>query len=270
MIATQASIDGIGCASITDRGRVRERNEDKVLIQAWPDAEALFVVLADGMGGKEGGRVASAIIVDEFRKLLDHPLSSSRVELFGALHRCFYEAERSLKYHASLTFSLRSMGATVIAAVIEPDSLLFLYAGDCRLYHFHANEPPFITKDHSLVATLVEARRLKPEDARSHPDRSIVTSAICAAPGSQLQVDPPWNEVLGGGPAFRPLCPGDRLLFSTDGLHGEVVPGTIESLAADRNRDVESVAESCIQAALSAGGNDNVTVIVADIGDKQR
>ena len=267
MSGTQVSIPGICCASKTDRGSMRERNEDKLLIQAWPDAKALFVVLADGMGGKEGGHVASAIIVDEFRKLLDHPLPSTRVDLFDSLLRRFYEAERALKYRASLTFSLRSMGATAIAAVIQPDSLLFLYAGDCRLYHFHAEEPPFISKDHSLVAALVEARRLKPEDARFHPDRSVVTSAICASPGSQLQVDPPWDEVLGGGPAFRALCPGDRLLFSTDGLHGEVPPGTVESLAADHTLDSESVAESCIHAALTAGGSDNVTVIVADIGD---
>ena len=142
MNATQFSIPGICCASLTDRGRIRVRNEDNLLIQPWPNARALLAVLADGMGGKDGGEVTSAIIVEQFRKLIDDPFPSTRVELFDSLRLRFYESERALKYRASLTFSLRSMGATTIAAVIQPDSLLFLYAGDCRLYHFHTGKPP--------------------------------------------------------------------------------------------------------------------------------
>ena len=94
----------------------------------------------------------------------------------------------------------------------------------------------------------------------------MVTSTIGASPGSQLRVDPCWGQTLGGGPAFRTIRSGERLLFSTGGLHGEVAPQTIETLATNRNLDCETIARLGIEAGLATGGRDNATVIVVDLG----
>lgn len=261
----ESSIPGVMWAAATDRGRIRERNEDSAAVVPWPENDKVLIVLADGMGGHEGGHVASRIVVERFSGMVRASLPHDPAERFEALLACFYDAERDLRKQGGIYFSLRAMGATAIAAIVEPTSLLFLYAGDCRLYHFHDGDAPFVTTDHSVVATLIACHQIKAEDAHSHPLRSAVTSSISASPGNQLHVDPQWDDAAGGGVAFRTLYPGDRLVFSTDGLHGEVEPGLVEALASDKSRGCAELALAFVEAALAAGGNDNASVIVVDI-----
>ena len=209
MKAESPAVPVLSYSALTDRGKLREDNEDCMFVERWPDGHALLVVLADGIGGQAGGRVASEIVVATFQTLLAEPVPEDKFERYERLLGCFYASEEAIKKRASTDFALLNMGATAIAAILTTSECLFLYAGDCRLYQFRKEVEPFVTADHSVTRMLVESGRLAAEDAANHPMRSVVTSSLSASPKGHLRVDPKWNETLDQQPAFRDLLPGD-------------------------------------------------------------
>lgn len=251
----------------THRGNKREINQDNYLLELWEDETAILAVVADGMGGNKGGEVASKIAVDTFRGLLEQPLPPEAFGRYELLLKGFYEADRAIREQASQDFKLMNMGTTIIAAIVTPTELIHLYAGDCRLYHFSCNSPPYITADHSVVGVLLELGKITPEEVSSHPMRSVVNSCLGGRGKAQLSIDPKWDSPPS---PVRKLHSGDLLLLCSDGLHGEVSQEVLESLVEQFRDSSEKLTKACVKAALENGGKDNITVIAIRVKKNSR
>lgn len=241
----------------TDRGQVRPVNQDALLVL--PDL-SLFVV-ADGMGGAQGGEVASRMAIDTIRDVYVDAGASALTEAIAEANRRIHDASQDS--------SLRGMGTTaVILAIVpeEPDPdtadvladppqhLVVANVGDSRAYLFRDGALTQLTDDHSVVAELVRDGQITSQEAEAHPQRNIIT------------------RVLGVYPEVRPdLWPvdpvrGDRYLLCSDGLFNEVPDNQI-SAALRRLGDPTEAAEELVRLANAGGGRDNITVIVIDVID---
>jgi len=231
--------------SATDTGVLRKTNQDAVL------AEAPVFLVADGMGGHLGGEVASQMTVDLFRELLGRP--TVRVDDVKAL---VHEAHRAIRRRAAFDPTVTGMGTTAVglAMVTEngDDYWLAFNVGDSRIYRLQRGVLTQITVDHSYVQDLVAAGRIAPEEARTHPERNIVTRVLGVqeSPVPDFWVFPPE--------------PGERFLICSDGLSGELDDRTIADLLCIAAEPHE-VARLLVETANHSGGRDNISVIVVDV-----
>ncbi|MGN0038358.1 MAG: Stp1/IreP family PP2C-type Ser/Thr phosphatase [Coriobacteriales bacterium] len=226
-------------AARTDVGCVREHNEDSFIA-----ATPLFVV-ADGMGGHEAGEVASEIAINT---LLEKAPSSPDGD---ALANAVRAANIAIISAAANGTGRPGMGTTMTAAQVFEDQLVIAQVGDSRAYLLHEGTLQRITRDHSLVADLVEQGRITEEEARVHPQRSVITRAL----GSDATVEPDIYILR--------VSPGDRLLLCSDGLSGMVQDSGIASILR-ANASPQDCCDALIREALAAGGMDNVTCVVVD------
>ena len=226
--------------SRTDVGCVRDHNEDSLLV-----APPLFAV-ADGMGGHAAGEVASEIAITVLGEKAPHTPDAA------ALGRAVEDANRAVILAANEKRGRAGMGTTITAAVLQKDRLVIAQVGDSRAYLLHQGRLQQLTRDHSLMADMIEAGRLTPEEARTHPNRSVITRAL----GSDPRMVPDLYEIT--------VETGDRLLLCSDGLSSMVEDSAIESTLA-RTRDPQRCASMLVNEAIAAGGYDNVTVVVVDV-----
>lgn len=231
-------------AGYTDVGLVRSSNEDAYLI-----AEPLFAV-ADGMGGHQAGEVAAGTTIETLREFAgaianDDDPGSALVETARAANRAVYEK-------ASEDPSLLRMGTTLTAAIARDGRLCIAHVGDSRAYLFRDGNLRQLTQDHTLVAEYVRHGRMTEEEAKVHPNRSIITRALGVEP------DIPVDTVTLG------IRPGDRILLCSDGLYSMVPDEFIASILASVE-DTAAAAKQLVEAANSAGGEDNTTVVVIDV-----
>ena len=226
--------------SRTDIGCLRDHNEDSLVV-----TPPLFAV-ADGMGGHAAGEVASEIAVRVLSELApEHP----DVEALG---RAIEEATRAVIQAAREGRGRQGMGTTMTAAMLEGERLVIAQVGDSRAYLLHQGKLQQLTRDHSLMADMIEAGQLTPEEARTHPQRSVITRAL----GSDAHLHPDIYEIN--------VETGDRLLICSDGLSGMIFDDQIENTLR-RVQDPQRCASQLVNEAIAAGGHDNVTVIVADV-----
>ena len=226
--------------SRTDIGCLRDHNEDSLVV-----TPPLFAV-ADGMGGHAAGEVASEIAVRVLSELApEHP----DVEALG---RAIEEANRAVIQAAREGRGRQGMGTTMTAAMLEGERLVIAQVGDSRAYLLHQGKLQQLTRDHSLMADMIEAGQLTPEEARTHPQRSVITRAL----GSDAHLHPDIYEIN--------VETGDRLLICSDGLSGMIFDDQIENTLG-RVQDPQRCASQLVNEAIAAGGHDNVTVIVADV-----
>lgn len=226
--------------SRTDIGCLRDHNEDSLVV-----TPPLFAV-ADGMGGHAAGEVASEIAVRVLSELApEHP----DVEALG---RAIEEANRAVIQAAREGRGRQGMGTTMTAAMLEGERLVIAQVGDSRAYLLHQGKLQQLTRDHSLMADMIEAGQLTPEEARTHPQRSVITRAL----GSDAHLHPDIYEIN--------VETGDRLLICSDGLSGMIFDDQIENTLR-RVQDPQRCASQLVNEAIAAGGHDNVTVIVADV-----
>ena len=243
---------GLEVASLTDIGRLRGNNEDSSLY--WePDSDKEFArkgrlaVIADGMGGYEGGQEASRLAVDTVRFVYDRDFHDDPQ---NALVTGFRSAHETIQRYAVQHPQFAGMGTTCTALAIVERRLYFAHVGDSRLYLLRAGANSRLTRDHSYVGRLVENGIVSLEDAESHPQRHILTAALGS--GREVIPDSPEHPIA--------LEEGDVLVLCTDGLWSVV--GETELMRLARS---ESPGEACIRlvnAALERGGPDNVTVVV--------
>lgn len=232
----------ITAAGATDRGRVRPTNED-----AFAVAPPLYVV-ADGMGGHRGGEVAARLAVTTIA-LRAPELAAADGDALAASLR---EANRIILDAAGEDDALRGMATTCTAALVRGRVARIAHVGDSRAYLCRAGTLTQLTADHSVVAQLVREGYLSPEEAAHHPRRNVILRALGHVP--DLDVD--TVEVV--------LDAGDRLLLCSDGLTNELDDGEIaDVLGADA--DAQAAADRLVGLANSAGGADNVTVVVIDV-----
>jgi protein phosphatase len=230
----------VGVGATTDIGQVREGNEDSYLV-----IEPLYAV-ADGMGGHRGGEVASSLALETVQGMFE------RQE--GSLAEQVAEANRAVFDRSQNDRSVSGMGTTLTAAQVDGNRVHLVHVGDSRAYLFRAGELTQITEDHTLVHRMVLEGEITPEEAETHPHRSILTRALGV--DQTIQVDEGDIEVV----------PGDRLLLCTDGLTGMVPEGQIREILLE-TPDPQEAVEKLIKVANRAGGIDNITALILDFED---
>ena len=228
------------CAGRTDIGRVREENQDAIVT----DTE--LVAVADGLGGHAGGAVASTLATG----LLSASFTGGSLDELAAAVRA---ANWVVWQRATDSPELEGMGTTLCAAGLVGDGALALVnVGDSRAYLAHEGSVRRLTEDHTVAAELVRDGELTQAEAVGHPQRHILTRALGMGPG--LRID-----------AFcRPVAPGDLLLLCSDGLFNLVPDREIGSRLLSGSPPQET-ADALVELALSRGGGDNVSVVVAEI-----
>jgi serine/threonine protein phosphatase PrpC len=247
------------------RGKVREENQDRFLLQdvsIWGEAGALIAMVADGMGGHQGGSHAAQIAVDTVYQSLTQ--SPPEVRLYEQLENSFFDADEAIRNKALQDPNLTTMGTTGVASVCFPGECVHLYTGDSRLYHFREGQLLYQTRDHSVVRYLQEEGLLTAEEARVHPMRSRLTSSLGGGvQEKRLVLEPRWSEEVDSHqqPSILNLQAGDIVLICSDGLCGEVSTDSLTEWVARHADDPEKLTAACVAGALEAGGRDNITVI---------
>jgi protein phosphatase len=240
----------------TDVGRVREVNEDSYLA-----APPVFVV-ADGMGGHDGGDVASRIVVEEFARLAEEGYDPRRgstavAETLVACHRRITEYAEEQSRHTGRDFQAGT--TAVVALLVEDDAQeggapkwLLANVGDSRIYRFVDGDLEQVSVDHSLVQELADEGTITREEMSSHPARHVVTRAL-------------------GGPELEdadyfllPLASAERLLLCSDGINEMIGDRQVAAILADAT-DPRDAADRLVAAAVAAGGRDNATAVVVDV-----
>jgi protein phosphatase len=230
----------------TDVGRVREGNEDSYYVDS-----PLFVV-ADGMGGHVAGDVASATAIE----VIQNHRGDIRADDPATLIATVREANRAIWDKSSNEPNLRGMGTTCTMILLDGTTAQVAHVGDSRGYRFRGEVLEQITDDHTLVGRLVREGKLKPEEAERHPQRSMITRAL----GVDEEVDVDQFSIE--------VADGDRLLICSDGLTGMISEGVIARVF-EQESDPQAAADRLVDLANEAGGEDNITVIVIDVGADQ-
>ncbi len=240
-------------AAATHPGRRRASNEDAFC--ARPDL-GLFVV-ADGMGGHVAGEIASRLAVDTIERVVASgeccPPDSRNCTLpERRLQEGFERAAQAIGEETARNPRLRGMATTASAVLLSSSASALAHVGDSRVYLWRDGILQQLTHDHSWVAEQVTLGLLSLAEARQHPWRNVVTRALSAS-------DPPMVEL---SPLH--LQGGDRLLVSSDGLHGVITDARIAAVlgAAD---DPERTCQQLIDDANGAGGPDNITTLILEI-----
>lgn len=237
--------------SITDPGKVRSSNQDAFFAgELIPDAA--FAIVCDGMGGANAGNVASETAV---KVITDYILRSYRAKMDS------FDIEKMLKnaivsanidvYDMSLKdATLSGMGTTVVAALIHNDEVVIAHVGDSRAYLIDDSLQQ-LTRDHSVVQSLVESGKITPEDAKVHPRKNVITRAL----GAEENVVVDSMQLV--------LKEGQTLLLCTDGLTGYAESDEIFNIF--KTTDAELVPEKLVELAINGGGGDNITAVTLSL-----
>jgi serine/threonine protein phosphatase PrpC len=248
-------------SGLTDIGRKRKHNEDSFVI----DVEEGLVVVADGMGGHAAGEVAAKIAVDTIEQFIagtsqkeeaTWPFQYNHQWRFNSnrLAVAVEQANEKVMSAVAQQPSLKGMGTTLVAAILNGSGMSLAHVGDSRAYRLREGELRRLTDDHSWVHEQIMTGILTEEEAKSHPLKNVVTRA------------------LGGGPSVMPelqeydLMSGDRYLLCSDGLTTMLGDEELtETLRAES--DPEKACRTLVERANERGGLDNITVIVVDVSD---
>lgn len=235
-------------------GLVRPMNQDNyvVLPQLFPRQAC---VVADGMGGPSAGEIASQIAIEKVSEyLLEHQTEDMDAE--ELLREAVHVANQHIYLTGKNNPAYFGMGTTIVCALLQPQSLHIAHVGDSRAYLYHAGILEQITADHSLVAELVRRGQLTEDEAKHHPQRHLVTRSLGAEEHHY--------------PDVRTLswATGDTLLLCTDGLfnlveENELLQAMEEASKLVDSKDLDDIATQLIQTALSRGGSDNITLVLA-------
>lgn len=235
-------------AALTDIGSCRQENQDNYCARQLVDGTGWGLV-CDGMGGANGGRVASTLATQTMLRYFDHSLRTiENGEEKAFMMRAFDNANRAVYEKATSDPEVLGMGTTGVCALQRGNLAHIVHAGDSRAYLWHGGAIRQLTRDHSMVQQLVEAGSITPEQAASHPGKNLITRAL----GVREDVRPEYQQLE--------LKAGDKLLLCTDGLTNMVPDEAIA--AALSNTGFFAAAERLVQMALEGGGTDNVTVLL--------
>jgi PPM family protein phosphatase len=229
----------------TDTGRKRRRNEDDYVVEP-----PLFAV-ADGMGGAQAGELASSLAAGAVREDEGEVGSGER-----HVAELIQEANRRVYQRSSEDAAVSGMGTTMTVALVEDGTVAFGHVGDSRAYLIRDDKLEQLTEDHSLVAELVRSGKLSPEEAETHPQRSVITRALGTDP--DVDVDTFSIETK----------PGDLFMICSDGLTSMVGDEVILQTVAEHRDNLQSAAKALIRAANKGGGEDNITVVFFEIGEE--
>jgi serine/threonine protein phosphatase PrpC len=225
-------------------GRRRRRNED-----SWVCDPPIFAI-ADGMGGAQGGEIASKLAAGALGVEADGTGEDRVIALVQ-------EANRRVHDRAAEDSAVSGMGTTITVAVVEDGAVTIGHVGDSRAYLIRDKGLEQLTDDHTLVAELVRSGKLSPEEADAHPQRSVITRAL----GTDPDVDVDTFSVA--------AQPGDLFMLCSDGLTSMVGDETILDVVSRRREDLDATAKELVESANRQGGEDNITVVLFEIADEE-
>ncbi len=233
--------------ALSNRGMVREKNEDTILCR-----EDLFLfAVADGMGGHQGGEVASRLAIEALLQATEEPRGADHAG--EVLRRAARAAHQAVLAESQRSRLRRGMGTTLSALFVPESTAWIAHVGDSRIYRLRDEDWLRITPDHSLVAERVRAGLMTPEEAEFSPQRNFLTRALGTQP------DPEFEFI------DLEIRAGDRFLLCSDGLWGEVGDGAIRQAMEDRNLSIEETALRLLHFALDSGGRDNISVVLVSV-----
>jgi serine/threonine protein phosphatase PrpC len=224
-------------------GNERTENQDRVTRAATPFGD-LFVV-ADGVGGYQGGAEAAQATIDGFVSYLK---AHGNLSLPDALQQAVRNVSTDLQQRSAATPGRHGMGSTVVLAVVHGTTATYAHAGDSRAYLLRDRQLKQLTRDHSVMERLVSQGVLTPEQARQHPDASVLTRAIGSSSDISLDI------------AELALQPSDALLLCSDGLWAYAQHKEMETVAGSENLSASAVATALLNLALKGGGGDNISI----------
>jgi protein phosphatase len=240
-------------AGLSDRGRMREGNEDAIATRP----ELGFAVLADGMGGHRAGEVASRMAVEIVTRHLAENLAGGNgtVSAEPVVSDAIRLANDAIYDAAQTRPECQGMGSTIVVVLFSAQKLCVGHVGDSRLYRLHDGRLEQLTQDHSVIQELVNRGLFTPEEARLSVAKNLVTRALGVEPG----VVPEISE--------RQLDVGDVYLLCSDGLNDVLADDEIAGILAQHHDDLERAARRMVERANEHGGPDNISVILARMGD---
>lgn len=232
---------------ITDRGVVREQNQDTYGIKRLSDGR-IAAVVCDGMGGARAGNVASTMAVESFLDTLEQPWPEEENDR-GLLERSAAQANTLVFQRSIHDMDCTGMGTTLVAALAGEEQTSLLNEGDSRAYHITQHGITQLTRDHSLVQDLVQRGELTQDEARNHPRKNLITRALGAEP--ELNADY----------FLHPVKPGEFVLLCSDGL-SNVVTDQEMLYEVIHGGSPDTCCQRLLDIALHRGAPDNVTVVL--------
>ena len=236
-------------AALTDKGILREKNEDSFILVQDSEKKPIGLILADGMGGYQSGELASKMAVEIVAEgIFSIVLSGCEINLAKErLTELFIRANSKIYTYAKENLNGINIGTTLTCGLIMCDTLIIAHVGDSRAYQINKNIIQ-LTKDHSYVEELLEQGLIDTEEAKQHPKRNTITRAIG------------YEEEVKVDIYTYPIVKGDIYLFCTDGLYKMLSEEDI--LKIINNEDIENACNLLVSNANEAGGRDNITVIL--------
>jgi PPM family protein phosphatase len=238
-------------SALTDTGATRPSNEDSVVLVVPDDtgtllAKGVLAVVADGMGGHEGGEVASEIAVRRVKEVYYATPSDPQASLLKA----FAAANFEIYEYARKKSKLAGMGTTCTAVAVINGSAYSAHIGDSRAYLIRRGQAYCMTEDHSATMELVKRGMLTLAEARAHEDRNVILRAMGTHPEVEVSK---WSSPF-------PMHPGDRLLLCSDGLHEMIEADELASVA--ESDEPEAACRALIRLAVERQCSDNVTAVI--------
>jgi len=235
----------------TDIGCVRKENQDYFLFEVKDDMA--FCVLCDGMGGANGGALASRLVCEAYIKELKRQSSElcDFDSIKNVVERAVYSANKNVFQYATKDLKYEGMGTTMVTATVKNNVVVISNVGDSRAYKISDLGIKKITRDHSLVEMFVEEGKISAEEAKRHPDKNIITKAV----GTERELDADF---------YNPdMKNGDRILLCSDGLSNFLTDDELYSFIY--KKDIDKSLNNLIDMAKDRGGSDNITAVILEI-----
>lgn len=238
-------------AGSSSKGKERQENEDAYAI----DAEQRLFIVSDGMGGHAEGATASKLVVESLplilREKMDKLKSAGSKPIRKVIEKSIVELNKHVRKEGAQGTGDESMGATLVMALQKNDRIYIANVGDSRAYILRKNRLRQLTRDHTVVAELVEEGHIEPEETREHPEQHIITQCVGIDAGVKAFV------------CSVAVKKDSRFVLCSDGLTA-VVPDSQIKKILKRHDEPESACKALIATANAAGGPDNITVLVVD------
>ncbi|NLT14232.1 MAG: Stp1/IreP family PP2C-type Ser/Thr phosphatase [Clostridiales bacterium] len=236
---------------ISDKGKVRQINQDVCLTYYDNELKTALLVVCDGMGGAKAGNIASAMAAEAYMDYMKSHLSAENniIDVMQLMNEAIVIANKQV-YDRSINDSeCAGMGTTLVAAAVNNNAAVIANIGDSRAYHVTDSKITQITKDHSVVEDMIDRGDIKRSEAGNHPNRNLITRVV----GTSADTEPDFF--------FVNLQNGERLLLCSDGL-SNIISDQILFVEINSGTDSADICQRLIRLAVSKGAPDNVTAIV--------
>jgi serine/threonine protein phosphatase PrpC len=236
------------CFGKTDTGLRRSNNEDAFIVRP----ELGFCLVADGMGGAAAGEIASGLFAETTSEVFSGAKAQSEQEMLELVQRAFARANERILNHVKENPHHQGMGCTAELVAFSDESFILGHMGDSRTYRFRTGQLKQLTQDHSLVQDQIDKGLITAAEARNHPLRNVIVRALGV------------NESLALDLLRGKTLSGDLFLLCSDGLT-DMVDDTLIQEVLSSTMALHQKVEKLIGLANSAGGYDNITVVLSEV-----